>query len=172
MGLTILLIILGLTFVFIYPMDWYIGGSTGNSLSEAGGNPPAGGGGPNGPYVGENSNNLNQKDEISLPSTEVNQYNPSDNLPPQNKKDLYDLMRYKLQRRVDSGFTGHSVSSIFGYDSTTNNIAKAMLYGHILDNKAELTTAYRQIGGVSNPSWSLVNLSFTSPILISLARSF
>lgn len=124
-----------------------------------GGNPPPGGepgpgggpqpdgpGGSGGPYPG--GSNIGSS---SIPSGDQNisshPYDPSGSVPPANNQDLYRLIVYKLTRRGEfsSNTSSVSVSQLFGKDTIVNNIAKQMLYAHILDHRAELSTAYRQL---------------------------
>jgi hypothetical protein len=47
-----------------------------------------------------------------------------------------------------------------------------MLLGHILDNKDELSTAYRQLDPLNrSPRWGMVSISLTSPIMKSILKT-
>lgn len=139
----------------------------GGEPGPGGGPKPGGPGESGGPYPG-GSNTSGDQNISSHP------YDPSGSIPPANNQDLYRLIVYKLTRHW--GFTGASttvsVSQLFGKDTMVNNIAKQMLYAHILDHKAELPIAFTQLDPLNHPGrWASVSISLTSPIVISLKNS-
>jgi hypothetical protein len=59
---------------------------------------------------------------------------------------LYELLEYRINFRINvKGEPNTTVGMIFASDDIVSKIAKEMLLGHILDNKDELSTAYRQL---------------------------
>jgi len=100
------------------------------------------------------------------------EYDPAGDYPPTNKKELYDLLQYRIAR-VDnhpSNPSSFSVGRILYANTLVNNGAKSLLLEHILDNKIELSTAYKQYN--MHSTWSPVSISATSPIMYSLSKSF
>lgn len=96
------------------------------------------------------------------------EYDPAGDNPPTDKKELYDLLQYRIARVNNSG--GITVARILNGNTLVNSGAKNLLLDHILDNRIELSTAYRQYSMYSK--WGTVNISATSPIMCSLAKSF
>lgn len=143
----------------------------GGEPGPGGGPQPGGPGGSGGPYPGgSNIGSLSQTSGDQNISSHP--YDPSGSVPPANNHDLYRLIEYKFTHLSD--ITGHSttVSRLFGQDTMVNNIAKQLLYAHILDHRDELPTAYIQLDPHNHPGrWSKVTISITSPIVRSLKDS-
>jgi hypothetical protein len=136
------------------------------------GNPSPGNPNPGNPNPGNfhdsESRDLFIRDSESY--TKTPGYQPSGDIPPNNRGDLGRLMRFRLRKRLrDTGVDSCSAQMIFAHDNPVNNIAKALLFGHIVDNRDMLTTAYDQLDAINgNRKWSRVKLSLTNPILQSL----
>lgn len=151
-------------------MNWGSNPDPGSFDPNSGGpsNPGQGGPGPTGHHGAfDNRTTADGGGETSAALPQPS-YDPRGQVPPYNKKDLYDLMMFRMASKQGS----ISVSLIFGYDNIINNIAKAMLFGHIFDNQEQLSTAFRQMGTGVSPHWGKVSISPTSPILYSLSQSF
>lgn len=121
------------------------GSGGGTQPGGSGGPQPGGPGGSGGPSLGgSNTGSLSQTpgdQNISSPP-----YDPSGSVPPTTNYDLYRLIQYKFAYQSDlSGLSSASVARLFGKDTAVNNIAKQLLYAHILDHKEDLHTAFNQL---------------------------
>lgn len=107
----------------------------------------SGGGASNGPGAnGSTATNNPGGNQNPLP---VTTYDPLGDIPPTDNRELYVLIRYRLQRLTELGGFNHGstfrVTQVFGTDNLVNNMAKQLLLRHILNNRYQLGTAYRQL---------------------------
>lgn len=169
------------------PQNFFSGGGNGSGFMQGPGQGPQGG--PNhGLGPGYNPNNVgddnsrNPDSSTSRPTwadSFIQQsesylrtpgYNPGGSIPPRSRGDVYWLIRYKLERRLQSSGSHRSgMLALFGYDNPVNNIALSILFGHIVDHRETLSKAYEILDVENgNRKWSQVQISLTSPIMKSL----
>jgi len=117
-----------------------------------------------------------------IPAGAGSVYDPLGIMPPNNNRELYALIQYRLLRIHATGGAGdfplsynYRITQILGTDNLVNNGAKQMLCRYILDNREELSTAYRQLVASTdkegNIRWSGISIGLNSPIMRSLANS-
>ena len=144
--------------------------AAGSSYNTGGGsNPPGGGLGPNhGFYSDSSTKQILDTRDFNQPS-----YDPSEGLPPRSYMELHDLMKYRIQQRIDRGYPVHTVLNIFSHENNiTNDTAKGMLFKHIFENKLELEVAHRELCvNLKKPVWGSVRINLNSPIMKSLLRN-
>lgn len=155
-------------------------GSGGNNLpggGDNGGNNP-GGPNPNDGWTPHNyqyqrkQNGSHYTSRYIDPSTVLSTYNPAEDNPPQSDRELSVLLDYRFSTRVrDLGYENWNVQNAFPSDSITDKIAKARLFNHIYDHRADLPIAYRQMDARSQDvtPWDRVEIS--SFLINSLNRS-
>jgi hypothetical protein len=105
------------------------------------------------------------------PASVLQTYNPADNTPPVNDKQLGSLMDYRFETQVRGlGYNRWDVKHTFPSNSLTDKTARARLLSHILTHSADIPSAYHQIDISSDiPRWDKVKI--TSFLINSLNRS-
>jgi hypothetical protein len=110
----------------------------------------------------------------SVVSDGFTSYDPAADIPPRNKRELHSLILHRLEYKLNiQNHPAATLGTLFPKDTIIDKIAREMLFGHIMDNKNDLPTAYRQLNPFADaPRWSMVSISFTSPIIRSLENNF
>lgn len=148
------------------------GGGSGSDPNFQSGSNPGGhnpqGGEPGTSCLADSENSSSKKMKYTGFTPFCKEYDPAGDNPPTNKKELYDLLQYRIARLNDPNYL--TVGRILQENTLVNSGAKNLLLDHILDNRIELSTAYRRYNIYFN--WNEVRISATSPIMSSLAKSF
>jgi hypothetical protein len=147
------------------------GGPTGNDFPNNPNNSSGGGaGGGWRPYPFERKENGEVYANIISPWG-MEGYDPTGNTPPSNNKQVGVLMKYRFEHNVRPlGYNHWTVANVFPSDSLIDKMAKTRLQGHILDSRAEIPSAFRQIDiRKDEPNWSSVRV--TSYLINSLMHS-
>lgn len=157
-----------------------------------GGNNPGGGPNPNGadnawvaydpeannrPWRPFNYEHLYKENESRYsstyvdPSTVLPNYDPAENKPPKNDRELSVLLDHRFSTQVRKlGYANWNVQKAFPSESSTDIAARCQLFCHIYEHQADLKTAFKQMdaGAVVTP-WDKVEI--TSFLINSLNRS-
>lgn len=148
----------------MWPVGGGLPGGTGSDSNPPGDSHP-GGGMPNGPHLQGTNHSAVQHVQAS-----VEEYDPS-NTPPSNRRELYVLLQYRLERFIYSS-SRVSVLRILPSDSLIDRGGRALLLDYILDNRSRLPVAYYQLtDNLGKERWGTVQISSTSSIMRSLADS-
>lgn len=108
------------------------------------------------------------------PETVLETYNPADDIPPMNDRQLGLLVDYRYETLYVSPnkIKGKWITAldIFPSDSLVDKIARERLLAHIYDYRSDLPTAYKELElGSGAPNWE--NLWISSYIINSLNNS-
>ena len=164
--------------------DWHTvmmdsGNNPGGNNSSGGGNGIGPGGGPGGGpnwqphnYVDLPKENGSRNTPLPTPPSSVlNTYDPTGNIPPASDKQLGVLMDYRFAHNVRAtGFNNWDVSHTFPSNSMVDRISRARLLNHIIKYKADIPSAFNQLDvSLDTPKWDRVRI--TSFLINSLNHS-
>lgn len=105
------------------------------------------------------------------PALVLETYDPANNIPVQNDRQLGVLIDYRYHNQVRPlGYSRWNVATTFPSDSMVDKIAKERLLAHIYDHRSELPSAYAELDMRSGtPKWHSVKI--TSYLINSLNNS-